>query len=221
MNYKSIYNKLITKFAHHSKESARSAYGYSEAHHVIPKCVGGTDDESNIVHLPAKAHFIAHYLLVKLYPDSQGLWGAFNLMSGQSSKQHQRDYYVSARVYELCKKNLSRLGLSEDAKKKISATLTGRKISEEHKRNMIAARIGTKRSEETKQRMREAHKRRAEHYVVSEETRSKMRAKKVGKNLTEEQRAKIGVGNKGKTVTEETKQKMREAWKRRKVHSYK
>lgn len=215
MNYESIYNKLITKFAHHDKDSAREKYGYSEAHHIIPRCVGGSDEESNIVHLSAKAHFIAHYLLVKLYPDSQGLWAAFNLMSGQSSKLHQRDYYVSARVYELCKKNLSRIGISEDARKKISNTLKGRKISEEHRKNMIAARTGSKRSEETKERMREAHKKRAETHVISEETRKKMREKKIGKSLSEEHKQKIG--RPGHKKSEETKLRMKEAWVKRKM----
>lgn len=215
MNYKLIYTNLINNFVKHSKDSARESYGYSEAHHIIPRCLGGIDEESNIVHLPAKAHFIAHYLLVKMYPDSIGLWSAFNLMSGQSSKQHQRHYRVSARIYELCKKNLSRLGVSPETRKKISETLSGRKLTDEHRKNMIASRIGSKRSEETKERMREAHKKRSESHKVSEETKQKMRIAKLGKTLSEEHKSKIG--RPGLKKSEETKQKMREAWARRKL----
>lgn len=39
---------------------------YTERHHIIPKCMGGSDDQSNLVRLTAKEHFIAHRLLVKM-----------------------------------------------------------------------------------------------------------------------------------------------------------
>jgi hypothetical protein len=38
---------------------------YTERHHIIPKCIGGTDEPSNIVRLSAREHYIAHRLLVK------------------------------------------------------------------------------------------------------------------------------------------------------------
>ena len=34
-----------------------------DAHHVIPRCLGGTDDKSNLVELTAREHFIVHKLL--------------------------------------------------------------------------------------------------------------------------------------------------------------
>jgi hypothetical protein len=40
--------------------------GYSEKHHILPKCMGGTDESSNIVSLTAREHFIAHILLAKM-----------------------------------------------------------------------------------------------------------------------------------------------------------
>ena len=36
---------------------------YHEKHHIIPKCMDGTDDEDNLIDLYAKEHFIAHKLL--------------------------------------------------------------------------------------------------------------------------------------------------------------
>lgn len=40
--------------------------GYFEKHHIIPKCLGGTNDFSNLVCLTAREHFICHLLLVKI-----------------------------------------------------------------------------------------------------------------------------------------------------------
>jgi hypothetical protein len=44
-----------------------------ERHHVIPKCMGGSNREENLVYLTAKEHFIAHKLLVRVHPDVYGL----------------------------------------------------------------------------------------------------------------------------------------------------
>jgi hypothetical protein len=44
----------------------RSVIGYTERHHVLPRCLGGTDCSQNLVALTAREHFIAHRLLVKM-----------------------------------------------------------------------------------------------------------------------------------------------------------
>jgi hypothetical protein len=58
----------------------RSISGYSERHHVVPRCMGGSDAKSNIVRLTAKEHFIAHKLLVRINPEVRGLWLALVAM---------------------------------------------------------------------------------------------------------------------------------------------
>ena len=62
--YTKWYYKLIQK----SRKTEKT--GYTEKHHVIPKSLGGDSSEDNVVNLPARAHFIAHKLLVKM---TQGL----------------------------------------------------------------------------------------------------------------------------------------------------
>lgn len=42
-------------------------YIYYEKHHIIPRCIGGSDNELNLVLLTAREHFLAHYLLCKIY----------------------------------------------------------------------------------------------------------------------------------------------------------
>lgn len=67
MNYNKIYNDLI------EKAKSRILEGYQEKHHIIPKCLGGDDNLDNIVGLTPEEHYIAHLLLVKIYPNQNGL----------------------------------------------------------------------------------------------------------------------------------------------------
>jgi len=63
MNYLFHYNNLIKN----RKENPLSNIEYGEHHHIIPRCMGGSDDKSNIVKLTAREHFIAHHLLFKAH----------------------------------------------------------------------------------------------------------------------------------------------------------
>jgi len=59
MNYKKHYNILM------DRAKNRELKGYTEKHHIVPKCVGGNDDASNIVVLTPEEHYVAHQLLLK------------------------------------------------------------------------------------------------------------------------------------------------------------
>lgn len=74
MNYQDHYDRLI------SRAKERKLDCYSESHHIVPKCMGGTDDKDNLILLTAREHFIAHLLLMKIHPESYGLVKAVNMM---------------------------------------------------------------------------------------------------------------------------------------------
>ena len=74
MNYKKIYNALI------ERGKTRILEGYSEKHHIIPKCLGGNDNKENLVALTPEEHYIAHLLLVKIYPGNVKLIRAAVMM---------------------------------------------------------------------------------------------------------------------------------------------
>lgn len=88
------YNKLI---AHYKSIICE---GFIEKHHIIPLCMGGTNDITNLVALPSRAHFIAHALLHKSYPDNTKLAHAFAMMAVNNKFQNRK---VSSRLYELSK----------------------------------------------------------------------------------------------------------------------
>jgi hypothetical protein len=75
MNYKKHYDLLI------EKGKTRVVSDYTETHHIIPVCMGGTDDKINLVDLTPEEHFLAHQLLMKIYPDVRGLARATQLMT--------------------------------------------------------------------------------------------------------------------------------------------
>ena len=97
-----------------------------ELHHIIPRCMGGTDDPINLIQLTAREHFLAHYLLTKIYPSEHKLVYALLCMIRDP---HSKRRYTS-RVYEIAKKQFSKMQRvrqtennmmwTESAKKKIS-----------------------------------------------------------------------------------------------------
>ena len=79
MNYRKHYNSLIFK-ALYRKSEKDAIY---EKHHIIPRCLGGVDCKSNLVNLTPREHFVAHQLLVKMYPDHAGLkYSLFKMTTG-------------------------------------------------------------------------------------------------------------------------------------------
>jgi|LakMenEpi03Aug12_release.lakeMendotaPanAssembly.Ray.scaffolds.fasta_scaffold253110_3 hypothetical protein len=98
MDYKQIYNRLIE----YRRQNILTC-GYIERHHIVPKSLGGTDDESNIVALSGREHYIAHLLLSKFNRCSQtayALWA----MQMKSSKTCDRPCIKSGRMYEWARK---------------------------------------------------------------------------------------------------------------------
>lgn len=82
MDYQKIYNKII------NRAQNRILEGYVEKHHIIPRCMGGTDDADNLVTLTAREHYVCHQLLTKIYPTHKGLALAAHMMcAGRSNNR--------------------------------------------------------------------------------------------------------------------------------------
>jgi len=97
MNYQRIYNQII------ERARTRQIEGYVEKHHIIPRCIGGLDNKSNIIQLTAREHFICHMLLCEIYPNESKLKHALFLMSIGKQKVKNKHYKVSNRTYERLK----------------------------------------------------------------------------------------------------------------------
>ena len=90
---------------------------YHERHHIIPKCIGGNDDEENLVDLFAREHFIAHRLLAQENPDNNSLVFAYTCMAFRKSGTQQR-YELTPEEYEEARICLSKT-LSTFAKERL------------------------------------------------------------------------------------------------------
>lgn len=85
MNYERHYNAII------NRAKIRNHNGYSEKHHIIPRCLGGDDRKSNLVDLTPEEHYVAHLLLCKMFPDNEGLVFAAVKMTFSSNTQKRNN----------------------------------------------------------------------------------------------------------------------------------
>lgn len=109
MDYQRIYNTIIER----SKQ--RTLLEYTEEHHIVPRCVGGTDDSHNLVMLTPEEHYVCHQLLVKIYPGNMKLVKAAMFMV--ASNKHQRR---SNKVYGWLKKQYSEYMKGENNPSKLN-----------------------------------------------------------------------------------------------------
>lgn len=58
-------------------------------HHIIPRCMGGSDDSSNIIALTYEEHIEAHRILHEKYPEHFGLRFAYLNMINLNEQAHK------------------------------------------------------------------------------------------------------------------------------------
>lgn len=116
-NKYSIWYYQIIDRAHN-----RRIDGYAEKHHIIPRCMGGTNVTTNIVRLTAREHFICHWLLTKMVAGAHKikLLYALNGMKRANANQVRYNTKITGRVYS-CIKDITAKQISESAKGKAPA----------------------------------------------------------------------------------------------------
>jgi hypothetical protein len=96
MNYAKHYNLLI------DRAKNRKLTGYKERHHIKPKSLGGSNKKENIAELTAEEHYLAHLLLVKIYPGNKSLINACMILCTHSSGEriNNKIYGWIRRLYQ-------------------------------------------------------------------------------------------------------------------------
>lgn len=154
---------------------------YKEKHHIVPRCMGGSESVDNKIDLYAREHLIAHKLLVEKYPNNRKLIFAYHTMAFCKNGNVHRNYELTPDEYEelrllfvtvmktrtVSESTKIKVGESirnnKERSKKISLAMkgnkngAGRKLSDETKRKISNANKGKVRSEETRQKLREIH----------------------------------------------------------------
>lgn len=146
MNYSNIYNRLIERARPRKKiRKGTNNYVYYEKHHIIPKCLGGTDNSSNLVYLTAEEHWLAHLLLVKMNPGVHKLVYACQAMSMTSKNNVGRTtnklFGWIRRAYSETS-SLSQKGkiISPETREKISKSLKGKPVIHQQGENNVSKR---------------------------------------------------------------------------------
>lgn len=60
------YTKTYFRIIEKAKDRDSSLLHYIEKHHIVPRSLGGGNEETNVVELSAREHFICHWLLTKM-----------------------------------------------------------------------------------------------------------------------------------------------------------
>lgn len=174
MTYKEYIQNII---------DARGRFGcgdeYHENHHITPRCMGGTDEESNLIDLYAREHYEAHKLLAEENPENERLAFAWWIMSTKSSTTNGR-YILTAEEYEEAKIALSK---AQSKTKKDRFT---------NKANHPM--FGKTHSEESKNKMRKAKQGKPspkKGQPVSEQEKERLRNMKLGSKWSQEQHKKM------------------------------
>jgi hypothetical protein len=212
--YKKWYDQII------ANGLAVKLPGY-ERHHILPKSLGGSDNESNLIYITSREHFICHWLLTKIYPIGEEHWkmlNALRMMRAENKNQYRYNTKITSRVYAKIKEEYAKLqserysgennpffgkSHTKEAKQIISDANTGennamKRIEEREKMRQL--KIGKKRdpfSDEWKAKMSES---------ASGENNSRY-----GVTLTDEIKKKIGDKMKGRKQSPETIAKKAEA----------
>lgn len=175
MNYKKHYNLLIERARNRVLDC------YTERHHVMPKCMGGSNDADNLVDLTAEEHYVAHQLLVKMYPGVRGLIYAANQMTGNAHghRSNNKSYgWLRRKCSEVMKGDTyeERYGKERATiiKRNRSKALKGKPKSKAHKKALVEAWKRRVITDEARRKMSESGKRTSQNKSARRKRAEKM-----------------------------------------------
>lgn len=220
MNYQKHYDLLI------DRGLKRKSIEVSESHHIIPRCMGGSDGKKNRVNLTPEEHYLAHQLLTRIYPESYGLKVAAVMMAtdNRNGKRSNNKLYgwLRKQASVANSERLKGVPLSIEHIENMKIGMANSEARQEHYESMR----GVPRTEDAKLKMSESHKTSEKAIAArdelnkakigvprSPETCKKLSEVQIGKVLTEEHKENISNSLKGKPKTLEHNAKVSAALK--------
>jgi hypothetical protein len=209
--YRKIYLQIINRAKSEQRKKHRQThpnYVYYEKHHIFPSALFPRYAKLSLhkwngVLLTAREHFICHWLLSRMLPDSETMNYALWMLMTVKNKHTAIRYKVNSHTYQLLKTRLAITFSKQHIGRKMSEE-TKRKISETRKRKIREGTLKVNENKEKYKKMSENMKGRD----VSEETRKKIGDAHRGKTISVEQRAILSEKNTGKKHTKETREKI-------------
>ena len=90
------------------KRGDRGDIGYTEIHHIMPRCFKGLDDPDNLIRLTLEEHYLAHWILWKTYPNSLPIAKAFLYMNDANPRVGYKPFQgkIYSRGYAKLRQNV-------------------------------------------------------------------------------------------------------------------
>ena len=159
---------------------------YHERHHIIPRCMGGANDEENLIDLFAREHFEAHRLLALENLDNKKLTHAWWMMSTMLDSGN-RQIKITPEEYEEARNKFSQsmLGANNPMYGKPSPK-RGTHLTDEQKLHLREINLGERHPKYGKQ--------------LSEEIKSKISTAHLGKIASQEARLNMSNAHLGRNM---------------------
>lgn len=196
MNYEKIYSSIIEKALLQNR--AKSSGTYYELHHILPKCLGGSNAKSNTVLLTAREHYVAHKCL---YLKSTEIDEKFKMLCALKRFMYSKNsngYKIKSRDYEHVRISHAKF---------ISDRFKGIRKTDQHSDN-ISAGLKIYYENNSSPFLGKTH---------DSDTRKKMsisqsgeKNPQFGKSRTEKEKSKISKSMKGKKKSSETIEKFKQ-----------
>ena len=220
MNYDNIYDQLM------NRAKNRHLKGYKEKHHIVPRCMGGDDNEINLVTLTPEEHYVAHQLLVKMcrYQGTElynRLVFAMNMMTVGRKKTNKKYGWARRKLSRAMSERFLGKSQTHEHIEKRREKLVGQKRTPETCLLISQRKTGVKRNWSPTEEQRQATRERMKEFRHSEEAKKKITGRRKGTPMTDAQKEQISKTQKGRTRNAETRariaQAAKESWARRKL----
>lgn len=102
--YTRWYYNIVTR------AQTREIDSYTEKHHIIPRCLGGSNKKDNIAKLTPREHFVCHRLLTKM---TQGavhykmIYAAWRMCNQKNRNEMTVDYHINSRLYNTLREKVA------------------------------------------------------------------------------------------------------------------
>jgi hypothetical protein len=131
------YTKWYYNIVERAKSRVLLTETYTEQHHIIPRSLGGSNEQTNLVKLTAREHFLCHLLLPRMLTGVKKrnmTFAIWSMLNRDHSRQRSR-HKVNSHVYQRLKIQIA-IAISESN--------TGRKRTKEFCELMSKLRTGCK-----------------------------------------------------------------------------